>query len=57
MNFSERLFVAAVAWWEGQRPIDFSKDDHHKNPVINCVNETERELGRSVSEALEGINE
>jgi hypothetical protein len=40
---------AAVRWWEGHRPLGWSKRDHVKNALINCRYSTEIRLALAVA--------
>lgn len=40
---------SAVAWWAMKRPLQWSKDQHLKNPTINCETDYEKALAKKVA--------
>lgn len=43
------VLEAAVAWWRGHRPVDWTHADHLDNPTINAhATDSDRELAAAV---------
>jgi hypothetical protein len=40
----KRVIKAAMAWWKGRRPCEYTHKQHVENPTINVVNDGERRL-------------
>ena len=51
MTKAERAVVkAAMAWWEGHRPIGDSLMEHLQHPAVNTQNGREGNLARACAE-------
>lgn len=46
----DSLVAAAISWWRGHRPIEWTEVEHRGNPTVNCASNKERELARVVAE-------
>ena len=50
----EALIIAVGAWWRGSRPLDFSREDHLKNPTVNLPTEKEMKLAMAYVTLIKG---
>lgn len=44
----------AIEWWQGNRPKDWTKEQHLDKPTVNCDGDDERRLVISVADLLRG---
>lgn len=51
----DRLKSAALHWWRGHRPLNYSAADHIRTPTINCSSDQEKDLALMCG-ALENKN-
>ena len=49
MSSEEKLQKAAIKWWEGRRPIEWSAVEHTMHPSINCVTPREQNLANVIA--------
>ena len=53
MDLADKIVEAAMAWWRGRRPLEYSLRQHLSNPTINTMNDSERKLARACGELAE----
>jgi len=44
------FLAAAESWWASKRPLDWTIEEHIRNPWVNCVGPVERHLALMVCE-------
>jgi hypothetical protein len=50
--YMNRILTHAIAWWEAQRPRDWTLMDHLADPAVNCRTPREQELASAVAAYL-----
>ena len=49
MKNALQLADVAVSWWVARRPDKWSLEQHYKNPFINCLTPSEKNLAIAIS--------
>jgi hypothetical protein len=47
------IIQAAIYWWMGKRPVDWSEKDHLASPCVNTTSDRERKLAMWCAALLE----
>lgn len=48
----QRVLEAALKWWEGKRPLAWSREEHLKHPEVNTTTMWESVLARACAEYI-----
>jgi len=50
------LEAAAIAWWEGKRPMSWTDLQHAARPCVNCAGNREKALAEECARRVDEID-